>query len=142
MSEEKCTLFTFLTGNVFAAILHFLCAVSFWCCLVFPLLSLLLFLIERNSGARAACLHTGVISLAAAVIAAVPVILWLIIRAATHASGAFYVICTVLFTGIMLIIAFTLLVVEVSCAVKSLKGEPVEVPFITNWVSALAEKIK
>ena len=142
MSEEKCTLFTFLTGNVFAAILHFLCAVSFWCCLVFPLFSLLLFLVERNPAARAACIHTGVISLTAAVLSAVPVILWLIIRAATHASGAFYVICTVLFTGIMLIIAVTLLVVEVACAVKSLKGEPVEVPVITNWVSSIASKLE
>lgn len=142
MSEEKCTLFTFLTGNVFAAILHFLCAVSFWCCLVFPLFSLLLFLIERNNTARAACIHTGVISLAAAVLAFIPVILWLIIRSACHASGAFYVICTILFVGIMLIIGVTLLVVEVACAVKSLKGEPVEVPFITNWVSSIASKIK
>lgn len=141
MNEERCTLFTFLTGNVFAAILHLLCAVSFWCCLVFPLLSLLLFLIERNSAARSACLHTGIISLVFAALAAIPVILWLIIRAASHANGAFYVICTVLFAAIMLILGFTLLVVEVSCAVKSLKGEPVEVPFISNWVAKLAEKL-
>ena len=141
MNEERCTLFTFLTGNVFAAILHLLCAVSFWCCLVFPLLSLLLFLIERNSAARSACLHTGIISLVFAALAAIPVILWLIIRAASHANGAFYVICTVLFAAIMLILGFTLLVIEVSCAVKSLKGEPVEVPFISNWVAKLAEKL-
>lgn len=141
MNEDRCTLFTFLTGNVFAAILHLLCAVSFWCCLVFPLLSLLLFLIERNSAARSACLHTGIISLVFAALAAIPVILWLIIRAASHANGAFYVICTVLFAAIMLILGFTLLVIEVSCAVKSLKGEPVEVPFISNWVAKLAEKL-
>ncbi|MBQ4448582.1 MAG: hypothetical protein II897_09895 [Clostridia bacterium] len=141
MDEEKCTLFSFMTGGVFAAVLHFICAVSFWCCLVFPLLSLLLFLLERNSEARVACLHTGVISLAAAVLAAVPVILWLIIRAATHAAGMFYIICTVLFVGIMLIIAFTLFAVEVTCAVRSLKKQPVEVPFISNWVRSLAHKL-
>ena len=141
MNEDRCTLFSFLTGNVFAAILHFLCAASFWCCLVFPVLSLLLFLIERHPEARRACLHTGVISLTFAVLAAIPVILWLIIRAASHANGAFYVIATVLFTAIMLILAFTLLIIEVACAVKSLKGEPVEVPFITNWVAKIAEKL-
>lgn len=142
MEEEKCTLFSFFTGGVFAAVLHFICAVSGWCCLVFPLLSLLLFLVEKNPKARVACIHTGVVSLVTAALAVVPVILWLIIRAATHASGAFYVICTVLFVAVCLIICFTLFVIEVSCGVKSLKGEPVEVPFITNWVAAVAEKLK
>lgn len=141
MSEERCTLFTFLTGNVFAAILHFICAVSGWCCLVFPLLSLFLFLLERNREARAACLHTAVISFATAVLSFVPVLLWLIIRAATHASGAFYVICTVLFAGVMLILFFLLLIVEISCGVRSLRGEPVEVPFITAWTAKIANKL-
>ena len=142
MEEEKCTLFSFFTGSVFAAVLHFICAVSGWCCLAFPLLSLLLFLVERDPKARAACIHTGVISLVTAAIAVVPIILWLIIRAATHASGAFYVICTVLFVAVCLIILFAHFAVELSCGVKSLKGQPVEVPFITNWVASLAEKIR
>lgn len=142
MENEKCTLFTFITGNVFAAVLHFLCAFSGWCCLVFPILSLILFVVEKHPAARVACLHTAVISLATAALMAVPLIMWLIIRAATHATGAFYVLCTVLFAAIMLILCFALLVIEVACAVKSLKNEPVEVPVITGWVEKLAYKIK
>ena len=141
MEEERCMLFSFLTGNVFAAILHFICAVSGWCCLVFPILSAILFLLERNGKARAACIHTGLISLVTAALAAVPLILWLIIRGVTHASGAFYVVCTVLFAGAAALICFALFVVEIACGVKSLKGEPVEVPFITGWVVGIAEKL-
>lgn len=141
MEDEKCTLFSFLTGGGFAAVLHFLCAVSGWCALVFPLLPLLLFLLERNGKARVACIHTGLVALVTAALSAVPIILWLIIRAASHATGAFYVICTVLFVGVMLIIWFALLAVEVTCAVKSLRGQPVEVPFITNWVERLAGRL-
>ncbi|MBO6061667.1 MAG: hypothetical protein J6P98_06105 [Clostridia bacterium] len=142
MEEERCTLFSFLTGGGFAAALHFLCAVSGWCALVFPLLPALLFLIERNGKARSACIHTGIISLVTAALCFIPVVLWLIIRAASHASGAFYVICTVLFVAVIAIIWFALLVTEVACAVRSLKGEPVEVPFITSWVARLEDKMQ
>lgn len=141
MEDEKCTLFSFLTGGGFAAVLHFLCAFSGWCALVFPLLPLLLFLLERNARARVACIHTGLTALITAALTAIPLILWLIIRAASHASGAFYVICTVLFVGVMLIIWFALAAVEITCAVKSLRGQPVEVPFITDWVAGIAQKI-
>ncbi|MCR5808561.1 MAG: hypothetical protein K6G56_03265 [Clostridiales bacterium] len=142
MENDKCTLFTFMTGNVFAAVLHFLCAFSGWCCLVFPILPLLLLVVERHPKARAACIHTAVISLATAALMVVPLLLWLIIRAATHAAGAFYVICTVLFAAIMLILCFALLVIEVACAVKALHNEPVEVPVISSWVEKLAYKVK
>ncbi|MBO4562983.1 MAG: hypothetical protein J5772_05165 [Clostridia bacterium] len=141
MEEERCTLFSFLTGNVFAAILHILCGLSGWCCLVFPILPLLLFLLERNPAARAACLHTALIAFSAAVLEFIPTIIWLIIRSATHAAGAFYTICTVLYVGLLLAIWFALLAVEIACAVKSLKGEPVEVPFITAWVAKIASKM-
>lgn len=141
MNEDRCTLFTFLTGNAFAAVLHFLCALSGWCCLVFPILPLFLFLLERNSAARRACLHTGIISLAAAALEFVPVMLWLIIRAATHASGAFYVICTILFVGVMAILFFLLLAIEVTCGIRSIRNEEAEVPFISAWVEKLANRL-
>ena len=141
MEEERCTMFSFMTGHVFAAVLHFLCAVSAWCCPVFPILPIVLFLLERNRIARVACIHTVLVCLVMDVLAFVPVILWLIIRACTHASGAFYVICTVLFAAVLLILGFILLIVEVTCGVKSLKKEPVIVPFITGWVAKLSEKL-
>ena len=141
MEEDRCTLFSFLTGNVFAAILHILCGLSGWCCLVFPILPVILFLIEKNPRARVACLHTIVVCVVMDVLAAAPVILWLIIRAITHCSGAFYVFSTVMFAAIMLILWFALLIVEVTCAVKSLKKEPIEIPFITDWVAKLAGKL-
>ena len=81
------------------------------------------------------------ISFATAVLAAFPTILWLIIRAVTHAAGAFYVICTVLFAGVLVLLFLALLAVEVACAVKCLKKEPVEVPFVTAWVAKLANKM-
>ncbi len=62
-------------------------------------------------------------------------------KGATGASGVFFVFCTVMFAAIILILWFVLLIVEVACAVKSLKNEPVEVPFITNWVLKVAEKV-
>ena len=142
MENDKCTLFSFMTGGVFAAVLHFLCAFSGWCCLVFPILPLLLLIVEKHPAARAACIHTAVISLATAALMFVPLMLWLIIRAASHASGAFYVICTVLFAAIMLILCFAHLAIEVACAVKCLHGEPVEVPVISRWVEKLAYKMK
>ena len=141
MEDERCTMFSFMTGHVFAAVLHFLCGLSAWCCPVFPILPIVLFLIERNQQARAACIHTVLVCLVMDVLAFVPVILWLIIRSASHAAGAFYVICTVLFVGVLLILGFILLIVEVTCGVKSLKREPVVVPFITNWVAKLSEKL-
>ena len=141
MEEDRCTLFSFLTGNVFAAVLHLLCGLSGWCCLVFPLLPVLLFIIEKNPRARVACIHTVVICLVADVLAAAPIIIWLIIRAITHCSGGFYIFCTVMFAAVMLILWFALLVVQVTCAVKSLKKEPVEIPFITAWVAKIAQKL-
>lgn len=142
MDEERCTLFSFMTGNTFAAILHFLCSVSGWCCFVFPILPLILFFIERDPKARVACIHTGVVCIALDVLLIVPIILWLIIRAITHAAGVFYIFCTVMFAAIVLLLWLALLIVEVTCAVKSLKGEPVEVPFITNWVAKIADKVR
>ena len=141
MEEEKCTLFSFTTGNVFAAVMHFLCAVSGWCCLVFPIFSILLFIVERNARARVACLHTAVISLAAAVLGFIPTVIWLIVFGASKGEGAFFVIVTVLFFGILLILGAVLLAVELTCGFKSLKGEPVEVPLITSWVAKIAKKI-
>lgn len=141
MEEDRCTLFSFMTGNVFAAVLHVLCGLSGWCCLVFPLFPIILFFLEKNGRARVACIHTAIISIAAAVLSAVPTILWVIIKAITHSAGWFYVFCTVMFVATLMIIWFALLVVQVSCAVKSLKNEPVEVPFITNWVAKIAAKI-
>lgn len=140
MEENRCTLFSFMSGNVFSAILHFICALSGWCAFVFPILCVILFLIEKEPHARIACIHTGVVCIVLDVLAFVPVVLWLIIRAITGASGVFFVFCTVMFAAIILILWFVLLIVEVTCAVKSLKNEPVEVPFITNWVLKVAEK--
>ncbi|MBQ1520344.1 MAG: hypothetical protein IIZ56_02590 [Clostridia bacterium] len=142
MEEDRCTLFSFMTGNVFAAVLHILCGLSGWCCLVFPLLSVILFLVEKNGRARVACLHTIVVCVVCDVLAFVPVVLWLIIRAITHCEGVFYVFCTVMFAAVMLILWFALLAIQITCAVKSLKGEPVEVPFITAWVAKLAAKVQ
>ena len=141
MEDERCTLFSFMTGDSFSAALHFLCAVSAWCCPVFPILPAVLFLLERNQKARFTCIHTILMCLAAEALAFVPVILWLIIRGATHACGAFYVICTVMFAAVLLIIAFLLLVIEVTCGVKCLKHEPATVPFITGWAAKLANKL-
>ena len=141
MEDERCTLFSFMTGSTFAAILHFICAVSGWCCFVFPILPIILFLIERNPRARVACIHTGVICVVLDLLLIVPAALWLIIRAITHAGGVFYTFCTVMFAAVVLLLWLALLIVEITCAVKSLKGEPVEVPFITNWVSKIAAKL-
>lgn len=141
MEEERCTLFSFMTGSTFAAILHFICAVSGWCCLVFPILSAILFLIEREPRARVACIQTGVVCVALDVLMFVPVVLWLIIRAITHAAGVFYVFCTVMFAAVVLILWFAMLAVEVTSAVKSLKHEPIEIPFITAWVEKVASKL-
>lgn len=139
--DEKCTLFNFMTGSTFSAVLHILCGLSFWCCPVFPLLSIILFLLERNTEARVACIHTGLISLAAAVLAAVPAVIWLIIRACTHACGVFYVFCTVMFAAVLILIGFVLLAVEVTSGVKSYKKEPVSVPFITPLAAKIAGKL-
>ena len=141
MEEERCTLFSFMTGNTFAAVLHFICSVSGWCCLVFPILPIILFLIERNSKARVACIHTGVVCIVLDVLLIVPIVLWLIIRAITKSSGVFYTFCTVMFAAVVLLLWLALLIVEITCAVKSLKGEPVEVPFISNWVAKIAAKL-
>ena len=105
MEEERCTLFTFMSGHRFAAALHILCGLSFWCCPVFPLLSIVLFLLERNKQARISCIHTALVCVCLEVMALIPVILWLIIRGVAHASGAFYVICTVMFAAVLLILA-------------------------------------
>ena len=142
MEDEKCTLFSFMSGNTFAAVLHILCGLSAWCCPVFPILSLLLFLMERNGKARMACIHTAIVCLVMDVLLFIPVILWLIIRSCTHAAGAFYVICTVLFVAVLLLLGFLLLAVELTCGVKSLKKEPVVVPYITAWSAKLAEKLQ
>lgn len=141
MEDERCTLFTFMSGSTFAAVLHILCGLSAWCCPVFPILPIILFLLERNSLARVTCVHTAVACVAVEVLAFIPVVLWLIIRGATHAAGAFYVLCTVLFVAVLLILAFVLLAVELTCGIKALKKEPVEVPFITAWTSKLAAKL-
>lgn len=141
MQDERCTLFTFMTGDTFSAVLHVLCGLSAWCCLVFPIFPAVLFLLERNEKARFACVQTGLISLVAAALAVLPVVLWLIIRAVTHACGAFYVICTVLFAAVLIMLALLLLAVEVTCAVKCSRHEPATVPFITNWAAAIANKL-
>ena len=141
MDEDRCMLFSFTTGGVAAAVMHFLCAVSGWCCLVFPLFSLLIFLLERNQTVRVACLHTGVVSLSAAVLEAVPTLIWLIILGISHGEGALFVIVTVLYIAIMLIVFTVLLAVEVTCGIKSLRKEPIEVPFISAWVVKLAGKL-
>lgn len=141
MEEEKCTLFSFMTGNVFAAVLHVLCGLSGWCCLVFPLFPIIMFFLEKNPVARVACLHTCVVCLAMDVLSIVPAILWLIIRGITHASGVFYVFCTVMFAAIILILWFIMLAVEITCAIKCIRKQPVEVPFITGWVEKIANKI-
>lgn len=141
IEEERCTLFSFTTGNVFAAALHFLCAVSGVWCLVFPLLSILLFLLEKNVKARVACLHTAVTSLFAAALGFLPTIFWLIVLGASKGQGAFFVIVTVLFAGIMLIIGIVLLAVEVTCGIKSLRDEPIEVPLVTSIVAKIAKRL-
>ena len=141
MEDERCTLFTFLSGNTFAGILHIVCGLSAWCCPVFPLFSAVLFLLERNTQARVACIHTALISLFTTALAFVPFIIWLIIRGIAHASGVFYILCTVMFVAVLILLAFALLIVEVTCGVKSLRGEPVMVPYITQLSAKLAEKI-
>ena len=103
--DNRCTLFSFMTGNTFAAVLHFICAFSGWCALVFPLFSALMFVLEKHPAARVACLHTGVISLAVAAVDFVPTLFWLIVLAATHGEGAFFVICTLFFAAILLMVA-------------------------------------
>lgn len=141
MEEERCTLFSFTNGSVFAAALHFLCAVSGVWCLVFPLLSILLFLLEKNAKARVACLHTAVISLMTAALGFIPTIVWLIVLGASKGQGAFFVIVTVLFAGIMMILGIVLLAVEVTCGIKSLKDEPIEVPLVTSIVAKIAKRL-
>lgn len=141
MEDNRCTLFSFTTGNVFAAVMHFLCAVSGVFCIVFPLLSVIFFLLEKNAEARVACMHTAVTSLAASVLGFLPTVFWLIILGATKGNGAFFVICTIIFVGILLVIGIVLLAVEITCGIKSLRKEPVEVPFITSWVAKIAKKI-
>ena len=140
MEEDRCTLFSFLSGSVLAGILHVLCGLSGWCCLVFPLFSVIIFLIEKNPRVRIACIHTVVVCVVVDVLAIAPILLWLIIRGITHCAGAFYVFCTVMFAAVMLILWFALLIVEVTCAVKSIKHEPIEIPFITDWVNKIAGK--
>ena len=140
MEDERCTLFSFMNGSTFSAVLHIICGLSAWCCPVFPLLPIILFLLERNKLARYTCLHTVVVSLVTAALAFVPVVLWLIIRGATHACGAFYVICTILFAAVLALLAFAMLVVEVACAAKCFRNEPVQVPFIGDWAAKLAAK--
>ncbi|MBO4384064.1 MAG: hypothetical protein J5854_01420 [Clostridia bacterium] len=141
MEEERCTLFSFAAGNVFAAVLHFLCAVSGVWCLVFPLLSILLFLLEKNAKARVACIHTAVVSLMTAILGFLPTIVWLIVLGASKGQGAFFVIVTVLFAGIMMILGIVLLAVEVTCGIKSLRDEPIEVPLVTSIVAKIAKRL-
>ena len=141
MEEDRCTLFTFMSGSTFAAVLHLICGLSAWCCPVFPLFSALLFLLERNTQARIACIHTALVSLAIEILAFVPFILWLIIRGLAHANGIFYGFCTVMFAAVMLLLAFVLLIVEVACCVRSFKNEPVTVPYITPLAAKIAGKI-
>lgn len=141
MDDDRCSLFSFTTGNVIAAVLHFMCALSGWCCIVFPVFSLLIFLLERNQTSRVACLHTGIISVAAAALEFIPTVIWLICLGVSHGEGAVFVILTVLYVAVMFIIAVVLLAVEVTCGVKSLRKEPAEVPFISAWVVKLAGKL-
>ena len=141
MEQERCTLFTFMTGNTFAAVLHIICGLSAWCCPVFPLFSALLFLLERNVKARIACIHTALVSIAVSLLALVPFVIWLIIRALAHASGLFYSLCTVMFAATLLLLAFVLLVVEVTCGIKSFRDEPVSVPLITPLTAKIAGRI-
>ena len=108
---------------------------------ILPLLSVIFFLLEKNAEARVACMHTAVTSLAASVLGFLPTVFWLIILGATKGNGAFFVICTIIFVGILLVIGIVLLAVEITCGIKSLRKEPVEVPFITSWVAKIAKKI-
>lgn len=141
MDEERCTLFSFTTGWVVAAVLHFMCALSGCCCLMFPVVSALIFLLEKNPNVKYACLHTGIVSLLAAAIEAVPTIIWLIMLAIFKGQGAVFTIITVLYIGVMLMIFAVLLAVEGACGVKSLKKEPVELPYVSGWIVKLAAKL-
>ena len=141
MEDERCTLFTFMTGAAFAGVLHILCGLSAWCCPVFPIFSAVLFLLERNTQARIACIHTALISLAVAIMALVPTVIWLIIRSASHASGVFYVFCTIMFAAVLIMLGLLLLAVEVTCGIKSFRKEPVVVPYVTPLAAKIAGKL-
>ena len=141
MEETRCTFFTFLSGSMFAAIVHFACAAAFWCSPVFFILPLVLFFVEEAPEGRVACMHTVVISLLYSVIAAVPVVLWLILKGITHMHGALFVIGTVLFIAVMMILAALLIAIEVTCGIKTMRGERVKVPIVTDIVAAAARKM-
>ena len=141
MEGSRCTFFTFLSGSMYAAIIHFACAAAFWCSPVFFILPLVLFFVEEAPEGRVACMHTVVISLLYSVIASVPVVLWLILKGVTHTHGTLFIIGTVLFAAVMLILAFLLISIEVTCGIKTIKGERVKVPIVTDIVAAIARKM-
>ena len=141
MHETRCNFFTFLSGSMYAAIIHFACAAAFWCSPVFFILPVVLFFIETDPQGRVACMHTVVISLIYSVIAAIPIVLWLILKGITHMHGTLFIIGSVLFIAVMLILAFLLVAIEVTCGVKTMRGERVSVPVVTDIVAAIAKKM-
>lgn len=141
MEEERCTLFSFTTSWVAAAVLHFACALSGPVCLVFPVIPAAVFLLERNPYVKLACVHAGVVALLAAAAEAVPTVIWLILLAILRGQGAVFTIITVLYIGLMGMIFLALAAVEGACGAKSLRKEPVELPYITPWVMKIAAKL-
>ena len=141
MEEERCTLFSFTTSFTVAAVLHFMCALSGCFALVFPVIPAVVFFLEGNPSVKLACVHTGVVALIGAALEAVPTILWLILLAVFKGQGAVFAIITLIYIGLMLMVFASLIVVEGSCGMKSLRKERVELPFITPWVMKIAQKL-
>ena len=141
MDTGKCTLFTSLSGNMFAAIMHFLCALSLWCCLAFLIVPILFFIIEKNPEARKSCVHAILICLAIILLALLPTIVWLIILAASGGTGVFFIICTVIFALVLLMLMFVFFIIEVVCGVKALRKEPVEIPFISKVAERISHRV-
>jgi hypothetical protein len=141
MEEERCTLFSFTTSWVAAAVLHFMCALSGPVCLVFPVIPAVIFMLEMNPSVKLACVHTAVVALLGAALEAVPTIIWLILLAVFKGSGAVFTIITVLYIGVMVMVFLALIAVEGACGMKTLRKERAELPFITPWVMKIAQKL-
>lgn len=140
MDDNRRTLITSISGNMFAAVMHGLCALSMWCSLIFPIVPIMFLFLEKNKTARRSCIQAIAVCLCNVLLSVVPTVLWLVIYWASKASGTFFVICTVAYALVLLMLCFVFFVVEAVSAIKAYRKEPVEIPYISKLADKFSQK--
>ncbi len=134
MNDNKCTLITSVSGSVFAAVMHLLCALSMWCSLIFMIVPILFLFLEKNRVARRSCIQSIIICLCDVVLAVIPTVLWLVILWASGGSGLFFTLCTVMYALVIIMLAFVFFVLEIISAIKCYRKETTDIPYIGKMV--------